>query len=152
MMPRAAAFLCAVLAATAGCDTLRQVPLAPAVGAVSAGVMADEAGYLETEYLGALGVAYALYDPWAPNWELDVSRVDETRLRFEMRLRSIISGGEGEARRVLARNARRLAQEGGFSGYEVIWFEEGVESTRPIARRVASAEVRLIRAPLAPGQ
>lgn len=129
-----------------GCDSLRQVPSA-AVGVVSLGVLAEQASYLGPEYLAAVGVVYALYDPWAPNWELDVSRLDDTRVRFEMRLRSLITGGEGEARKVLARNARRIAEDGGFSGYELVWFEEGVESTRPFARRVASAEVRLLRAP-----
>lgn len=129
-----------------GCDSLRQVPSA-AVGAVSLGVLAEQASYLGPEYLAAVGVVYALYDPWAPNWELDVSRLDDTRVRFEMRLRSLITGGEGEARKVLARNARRIAEDGGFSGYELVWFEEGVESTRPFARRVASAEVRLLRMP-----
>lgn len=129
-----------------GCDTLRGVPSA-AVGAASAVVLADQASYLGPEYLAAVGVVYALYDPWAPNWELDVRRLDETRVRFEMRLRSLITGGEGEARKVLARNARRIAEDGGFGGYEVVWFEEGVESTRPFARRVASAEVRLVRIP-----
>lgn len=142
---RAALLLVAVL--SSGCETLRAVPSA-AVGAVSAGVVAEQASYFEPEYFGALGVVYALYDPWAPNWELDVVRLDETRVRFEMRLRKLLTGGEGEARRVLARNARRIAEDGGFSGYEVVWFEEGVESTRPFAQRVASAEVRLIRTPL----
>lgn len=140
--------LLAILA-LAGCDTLREVP-SSTVGAVSAGVLAQKASYLKPEYLAAVGVAYALYDPWAPNWELDVSRLDEHRVRFEMRLRSLHTGGEGEARQVLARNARRVATDSGFNAYEVTFFEEGVESTRPWARRVASAEVRLFKSKVFP--
>lgn len=144
--------LLAALAAglAAGCSTLQQVP-SSAVGGASAVVLADKAGYTGIEYLAALGVAYALYDPWAPNWELDVTALEENRLRFEMRLRALHSGGEGEARRIVARNAARLARERGYSGFELIEFEEGVESTRPFARKVASAEVRLYKSKIFPG-
>ena len=143
---------CAALAASliAGCASLEN-PIPAGVGAVSLGILGEKAGYVGSpEYLAALGVTYALYDPWAPNWELDVIPLDESRLRFEMRLRAFHTGGEGEARRVLNRNAGRLARERGYSGYEVIQFEEGVESTRPIARRVASAEVRLYKSRMFP--
>jgi hypothetical protein len=133
----------------AGCDTLRAVP-SSAVGAVSIGVLADNAGYTGAEYFAVVGLTYALYDPWAPNWDLDVTTLDETRVRFEMRLRALHTGGEGEARQVLARNARRLARERGFAGFDVTSFEEGVESTRPFARRVASAEVRLYNSRIFP--
>lgn len=132
-----------------GCSTVPEVPSA-AVGGVSAVVLADKAGYANIEYLAALGVAYALYDPWAPNWDLDVTALDDNRLRFEMRLRALHTGGEGEARRIVKRNAGRLARERGFSGFELIEFEEGVESTRPFARRVASAEVRLHKSRIFP--
>ena len=133
----------------AGCSTLQQVPSA-AVGGASAVVLAHKAGYANFEYLAALGVAYALYDPWAPNWDLEVTALDENRLRFEMRLRALHTGGEGEARGIVKRNAGRLARERGFSGFEMIEFEEGVESTRPFARKVASAEVRLYKSRIFP--
>jgi hypothetical protein len=141
----------ALLAAglVAGCASM-QDPAPVAAGTASAVVLAHKAGYAHLEYLAALGVVYALYDPWAPNWELDVTPLDETRLRFEMRLRAFHTGGEGEARRILQRNAGRLARERGYSGFEVTQFEEGVESTRPIARRVASAEVRLYKSRIFP--
>lgn len=127
----------------AGCASLQE-PVPVAVGTASIAILGEKAGYTGSpEYLAALGVTYALYDPWAPNWELDVIPVDETHVRFEMRLRAFHTGGEGEARKVLNRNAARVARERGFSGFELVQFEEGVESTRPIARRVASGEVRL---------
>jgi hypothetical protein len=133
-----------------GCASL-QDPVPAAVGAASLGVLAEQAGYVGSpEYLAAVGVTYALYDPWAPNWEMDVIPLDENRLRFEMRLRAFHTGGEGEARQVLNRNAGRLARERGFSGFEVTLFEEGVESTRPIARRVAAGEVRLYKSRIFP--
>ena len=54
-------------------------------------------------------------------------------------------GGDGEARTVFMRNARNYADEGGYAGFEVVRYEEGIESTRPFARRYASGEIRLAR-------
>lgn len=135
----------------AGCaNQVADISPSTAVGGASALVLAGKASYLRPEYLAVVGIAYALYDPWAPNWDMEVTALDDSRIRFDMRLRAFHSGGEGEARQVLHRNARRLAQERGFSGFEIMQFEEGVESTRPIARRVASAEVRLYKSRLFP--
>ncbi len=132
------------MAALAGCGSVQQAPSA-AVGAVSAGMLAQKASYLKPEYLAAVGVAYALYDPWAPNWEVDVVSLGEQRIRFELRLRALHTGGEGEARQVVLRNAERVSREQGYSGFELLRYEEGVESTRPFARRQALAEVRLYK-------
>ena len=62
-----------------------------------------------------------------------------------LRQRSINSGGDGEARQVLARRANVLMRDGGYSSYQLLRLEEGVESTRPFAQRVAEAEIRLLR-------
>ena len=48
------------------------------------------------------------------------------------------------------RNARQIVEAGGFAGYEVLHYEEGVESTRPFARRYANAEIRLVRSQIFP--
>lgn len=146
--PGAVAALAALL--VGACASLQE-PDPVAVGTGSLAILADKAGYVGSpEYLAALGVTYALYDPWAPNWELDVTALDQTRVRFDMRLRAFHTGGEGEARKVFARNAERVARDRGYTGFEVIQFEEGVESTRPIARRVASGEVRLYNSRIFP--
>lgn len=135
----------------AGCASLPEnPPVAGAVGAVSGGFMLHKAGYLTAEYLAGLGVAYALYDPLAPNWDLAVTRLDEDRLRFDLKLRLLHSGGEGEARQVVLRNAERLMREQGYADFELIRFGEGVESSRPFAQRVAQAEVRLVKSRMWP--
>jgi hypothetical protein len=133
----------------AGCATLGLQGVA-AAGVAGAVRMAPKLELLRPEYLAGGLIAYAIFDPLAPTWEVSALRLDEERVRFELRMKSLISGGDGEARQVFARNARQLAESGGFAGYEVIRFEEGIDSTRPFARRVATGEVRLARSRIWP--
>ncbi|NMG02922.1 hypothetical protein [Azoarcus taiwanensis] len=65
--------------------------------------------------------------------------------RSTSRMKRLATGGEGEARRIFRRNAEQLVSEGGFVAYEVLRYEEGIESTRPFAHRFASGEIRLAR-------
>ena len=125
-------------------DRAAEVP-GPIAGAVGAVWMASELEYLEPEYLAGMLVAYAIYDPLAPTWKIDVSRAGEDRLRMDLRMKSLVTGGEGEARQVFLRNARQVVEAGGFAGFDVLRYEEGIESTRPFARRFASGEIRLVR-------
>lgn len=108
-------------------------------------LMASKLSYLKPEYIAGALVAYGIYDPFAPTWSIDVSAAGDERVRFDLRMKSLITGGEGEARQVFMRNARRMADAGGFAGFEVLRYEEGMEATRPFARRVAQGEVRLVR-------
>ncbi len=123
-------------------------PVALAAGAVW---MASDLAYLEPEYLAGMLVAYGIYDPLAPTWKIDVSRVGEDRLRMDLRMKALATGGDGEARRVFLRNAREVVEAGGFAGFDVLRYEEGIESTRPFARRFASGEIRLVRSQIFPG-
>lgn len=116
------------------------------VAGIAGGVlMASKLSYLKPEYIAGALVAYAIYDPLAPTWSIDVSRAGEDRVRMDLRMKSLITGGEGEARQLFLRNARRMVEAGGFAGYDVLRYEEGMEATRPFARRTASGEVRLVR-------
>ena len=90
-------------------------------------------------------VAYAIHDPLAPTWAIEASASGEDQVRFQLWMKRWVSGGEGEARQVFLRNARQLVEEGGYAGYDILSYEEGIEATRPFARRVASGEIRLVR-------
>lgn len=114
------------------------------IGGVGAVGLASDA-MLKPDYLSAALLAYAIYDPAAPNWEIHVQPLDEERVRMNLQFRSLASGGEGEARTVFMRNARQLVDEGGFAGFEILRYEEGIESRRPFARRYATGEIRLAR-------
>lgn len=143
------AALCLVASLAAGCAAIQEHH-GTAAGVAGVTRMASQLDFLEPEYLAGGLIAYAIHDPFAPTWNIRATRLDETRVRFELRMKSLVSGGDGEARQVFERNARQLAESGGFAGYDVIRYEEGIESTRPFARRAASAEIRLVRARVRP--
>ena len=66
-------------------------------------------------------------------------------MRISLRKKRFTSGGDGEAGQLFARHAEQLARSGGYAGYSVMEYTEGVESTLPIAQRVAQGVVRLER-------
>lgn len=116
-----------------------------AAGVVGAGMMAADASLLRAPYVGGALVAYALYDPLAPTWHIEATRIAEDIWRLDLRMKRLVTGGEGEAGQIFRRNARRIAEGAGHQLYEVMRYEEGIESTRPFARRVASGDIRLTR-------
>lgn len=127
-----------------GCETVRDYG-GPTAGAAGALLTASELDLLEPQYLAGALIAYAIYDPLAPTWRITVTQLDEQRVRFDLRMKRLATGGEGEARRIFRRNAEQLMADGGFVSYEVLRYEEGIESTRPFAHRFASGEIRLAR-------
>ncbi len=127
-----------------GCETVRDYG-GPAAGALGALQTASELELFEAQYLAGALIAYAIYDPLAPTWRITATRLDEQRVRLDLRMKRLATGGEGEARRIFRRNAEQLVAEGGFVSYEVLRYEEGIESTRPFAHRFASGEIRLAR-------
>lgn len=135
--------LLAIPALLAGCST--QGPITTSSLFAPASVATMLRGNVSGQTVLATGVAYLAYDPLAPNWEIVEQAAGEGRYTMLLRQRSINSGGDGEARQVLARRASVLMRDGGYSSYQVLRLEEGVESTRPFAQRVAEAEIRLLR-------
>jgi hypothetical protein len=116
-----------------------------AAGVVGAGMLAADAGLLRAPHVAGALVAYALYDPFAPTWHIEVSRIADDIWRLDLRMKRLATGGAGEASHIFRRNARRIAEGAGHQQYEVMLYEEGIESTRPFAQRVARGEIRLTR-------
>jgi hypothetical protein len=93
-----------------------------------------------------LGTAlYWAIDPLAPNWQLAQAPEGEGRMRISLRKKHFTSGGDGEAAQLFARRAGQLAREGGYAGYSVMEYTEGIEFALPLAQRVAQGVVRLNR-------
>ncbi len=135
--------LALALPLVAGCSMLQDHG-GKAAGLVGGVMMASELDYLEPEYLAGALIAYAIYDPLAPTWRVSVTEMDAQHLRLDLRMKALVTGGEGEARRVFERNARKLVEDNGFADYRIVRYEEGIESTRPFATRFASGEIRMI--------
>ncbi|WP_217126670.1 hypothetical protein [Hydrogenophilus thiooxidans] len=93
---------------------------------------------------GAALIAYALYDPLAPNWSIAVQPESEQVVRLVLTLRSLTTGGHGESWRIFQRAAQKLTEQRDAKSYQLLSYEEGVESTRPFAQRYAVGTVRLI--------
>lgn len=140
--------LCLIVPLAGGCLAL---PLPRHAGADTVGESAAAARLNDAGYPTPPAVAYLPHDPQSPAWDLGVVRLDDDRVRFDLRMKSLVTGGEGEARQVFARAAQRFVDAGGFVGFEVVRFEESVESSWPFAQRVAVGEVRLMRSRIWPG-
>lgn len=141
-------FTLALLVVTAaGCSSIsgtypRSGPLVPA-----ASLQVTEGYNLPLEkivtYAGVAAVAYMVLDPFAPNWQIEEAKLAPDQYLLQMRMKRFHTGGDGEARVVFSRRAARLAREGGFSGYEIVNYSEGVESTL-IAQRVSEGVIQLV--------
>jgi len=94
----------------------------------------------EALVLGA--VVYFTVDPLSPNWQIEETRMEGNRFRISLRKKRFATGGDGEAEQIFYRRAERIVRENGYTGYAVLEFTEGVESTVPIARRVSQGVIQ----------
>jgi hypothetical protein len=93
----------------------------------------------------ALGAGlFLVVDPLAPNWRVEQQDIGNGRYAIAMTKKRFATGGDGESRHVLRRRAEQIGRERGFSSYEVIEFNEGIESN-VIAQRVSRAVVQFAR-------
>lgn len=118
---------------------------ATVAGGVGTYMTAKDLGYTTPEFVAGALIAYAIYDPFAPTWNITVTELAPELRQLDLTMKRLVSGGEGEARQTFLRNARKLVLDGGYAGYDIVRYEEGVDSSRPFARRVASGEIRLVR-------
>ena len=127
----AGAAIAAVLVA-AGCSGIsgeypRSTPVIPA-----ASIRISEGYTVSLEKLSTYaGVAVAVYlvlDPLAPNWHIEQTKLPDDTYLFVLRMKRFHTGGDGEARQVFHRRARELARSNGYGGYEVMRFEESLDS------------------------
>ncbi|GHT94346.1 hypothetical protein FACS1894116_08220 [Betaproteobacteria bacterium] len=115
------------------------------VGAVGAVMTMKKLAYLKPENTAALLITYAIYDPLAPTWSIKVTELESGRRRIDLDMKRLSTGGDGEARQIFVRVARFLAEEDGYVGYDELGYQEGIDSTRPFAHRVAEGEIRLVK-------
>lgn len=147
---RAAACLAAAM--TAGCAVISNNPGATdAIGNPVSTLIPNKtlnvtpavALSIENILLGA--ALYWAVDPLAPNWQLEQAPLGTDRVRISLRKKRFTSGGDGEAAQLFARRAEQVARDGGYAGYTVMEYTEGIESTLPLAQRVSQGVIRLNR-------
>ena len=88
---------------------------------------------------------YFIYDPLAPNWEIEEARLADDTYRFSLKMKRYHTGGAGESMQILRRRAAQLQTEQGFATYQLLEYTEGIESQTLGARRVAEGTVKLVQ-------
>lgn len=95
-------------------------------------------------YWGAYAAtAYLVLDPYAPNWEIEEAPLPKNQFHLGLKMKRYYSGGGGEARSIFHRRAKDLVQRGGYDGYEVLEYNESLESSVIGSQRVAQGVIRL---------
>lgn len=90
-----------------------------------------------------IGTAYLIYDPLAPNWEIEEVRLSEDSFRLSMTMKRFHTGGAGEALQAFKRRAGQLQEQFGYRQYLIAEYQEGIDSQTLGARRVANGLIRL---------
>ena len=88
---------------------------------------------------------YVVYDPLAPNWEIEESRLNDDTYRFSMKMKRYHTGGAGESIQILKRRASQIQYEQGFENYHILEYTEGIDSHTLGARRVAQGTIKLVQ-------
>jgi hypothetical protein len=109
--------------------------------AVDGGKVVDNVLY----WSGYAAVASVVFDAFSPNWEIQEARFPGNHYQLLLQMKRTYSGGAGEARVVFNRRAKELMLAGGFDGYEVMEYSEGMESSLLGGQRNASGIIRLTR-------
>lgn len=94
-------------------------------------------------WAGVGAIAYYVLDPLAPNWEIEEAQFPNNHYHLSLKMKRYYAGGAGEARVVFNRRARELANAGGFSGYKILEYSEGMESSVIGSQRVTEGVVVL---------
>ncbi|MFZ2267890.1 MAG: hypothetical protein WAV95_09960 [Azonexus sp.] len=135
-----------LLACLAGCSTSGSNG-SPLIPNQSIQLTAGHSISLSTLATGAViaGAIYLVYDPLAPNWEIEESRIAQDTYRFSLKMKRFHTGGAGESMQVLKRRASQLQYEQGFATYQILEYAEGIDSQTIGARRMAEGTIRLVQ-------
>ncbi|MCK9387828.1 MAG: hypothetical protein M0Q22_05460 [Sulfuritalea sp.] len=91
------------------------------------------------------GAAYLILDPLAPNWEVEQAAFPDAHYHFSLKMKRFYAGGAGESRMVFHQRAKELMRQGGYDGYQVLEYSEGMESSVLGSQRVSQGVIRLTR-------
>lgn len=130
----------------AACSTA-STPASPLIADKAIQLTAGTAVKLSTVAAAAAvaGGVYLIYDPFAANWDIEESMVNDQTYRLSLTMKRFHTGGAGESLQVLKRRASQLQHEKGFAGYQILEYTEGIESRTIGSRRVADGVVRLVQ-------
>lgn len=136
-----------ILIILAGCSTTGGSGGSPLIPNKSVQLTAGHSVSLSTLATGAVivGAVYLVYDPLAPNWEIEETRLNEDTYRFSLKMKRFHTGGSGESMQIFKRRAGQLQAEQGFGAYQIVDYSEGIDSQTLGARRMAEGTIRLVQ-------
>ena len=152
MPPRRALLLPPILLALVACGSA-ETKTVPSSGSLlpNATVQIGPTIAYSVEQIAVAGAAaavlYVVYDPLAPNWRIEETPLTDDTYRLSLRAKSFRVGGDGEAIQVVKRRALQLQRERGYSGFRIVDYTEGVESSTPLTYRYGEGTVQLVKAP-----
>ncbi len=91
------------------------------------------------------GAVHLVYDPLAPNWEIEETQVNEDTYRFSLKMKRYHTGGAGESLQIMKRRVGQIQQAQGFASYQILEYSEGIDSQTLGSRRMAEGLVRLVQ-------
>lgn len=99
-------------------------------------------------FWGVYGAAaYMILDPLNPNWEIEEAQFPDSHYHLSLKMKRFYSGGAGEARSVFHQRAKELMRRGGYTGYQILDYSEGLESSVLGSQRVGQGVIQLTRKP-----
>lgn len=143
---RVTALLIAVALALSGCSSTGSTasPLIPSKAIQLTAKTSVSLSTLATAAVIAAAV-YVVYDPLAPNWEIEESRLNDNTYRMSLKMKRYHTGGAGESIQILKRRASQLQYEQGFGSYQILEYTEGIDSQTIGARRMAEGVIKLVQ-------
>jgi hypothetical protein len=124
--------------------TYEELAIAPVVAWSLKGILENSLDQLEI-FQQPL-ILYFVYQPFAPNWSVEEAKLDDNTYYLRLQAKRFRIGGDGEAMMVLKRRALQLQHARGFSGYRILDYSEGIESSTPVSQRYSQGIVQLVRA------
>lgn len=88
-------------------------------------------------------IAYMILDPLAPNWEIKEAAFPDNHVLVDLKMKRFYTGGAGEARQMFQHRAGELMRSGGFTGFRIIEYSEGLNSSMLGAQRTARGIIQL---------
>lgn len=144
--PRRRVLLAAALSCSlAGCASNGLTPADPIIPDTTVNVSPSVTIALEKiVYWGMYAaVAHLVLDPLAPNWEIEEAAFPDSHYHFSLKMKRIYAGGAGESRAVFHQRAKELMRQGGYNGYQVLEYTEGMASSVLGSQRVSQGVIRL---------
>lgn len=136
------------LGSQAPIELSESVVVSPETAAVAAGLaLSDTVTLFKQSLFTPIEAAlfYIIYDPLAPNWRIQEQQLNKETFYLSMRAKSFRTGGDGEATLIFKRRALKLQREKGYSGYRILDYSEGIESSTPLTHRFSEGTIQLVK-------